>query len=73
MLRQNLMCNADVSLITYRWVKNHREPYPNFNNWHSCRNYDDIIEWAKGRQIAPLRDASLLRPQPGEKVWDTPP
>ncbi|KAG1857181.1 hypothetical protein C8R48DRAFT_607603 [Suillus tomentosus] len=46
MIRQNLMCNADVSIITWDWVQGHPIPYPNFNTRHQCRNYEKIMDWA---------------------------
>ncbi|KAG1718418.1 uncharacterized protein EDB91DRAFT_1297460, partial [Suillus paluster] len=38
MMRQNIMCNADVTMITWDWVEGHKSPYPNFNTRHQCRN-----------------------------------
>ncbi|KAI2882010.1 hypothetical protein CBS11852_9738 [Aspergillus niger] len=30
-LRQKLMCDADVGILTYVWVKGHKDPFPDFN------------------------------------------
>lgn len=46
MIRQNIMCNADVTMITWDWVQRHSFPYPNFNTRHQCRNYEKILDWA---------------------------
>jgi hypothetical protein len=46
MIRQNIMCNADVTMITWYWVQGHRVPYPNFNTRHRCRNFEKIIDWS---------------------------
>lgn len=46
-LRQKLMCDADASLITYNWIKNHYAPKPNFNVQHQCRNYNHILDTAR--------------------------
>ncbi|KAG0697876.1 hypothetical protein DFH29DRAFT_944379, partial [Suillus ampliporus] len=46
MIRQNIMCNADVTMITWDWVERHRIPYPNFNTRHQCRNFEKILDWA---------------------------
>ncbi|KAG1856641.1 hypothetical protein DFJ58DRAFT_784249 [Suillus subalutaceus] len=46
MIRQNIMCNADVTMITWDWVQEHKIPYPNFNTRHQCRNYEKILDWA---------------------------
>lgn len=45
MMRQNIMCNADVTMITWYWVQGHTVPYPNFNTRHRCRNFEKIRDW----------------------------
>ncbi|KAI2464590.1 hypothetical protein F4781DRAFT_66371 [Annulohypoxylon bovei var. microspora] len=45
MLREVLLCQGDVGIITYNWVK----PwgiYPDFSTEHKCRKLDKIMEWA---------------------------
>ncbi|KAG1730985.1 uncharacterized protein EDB91DRAFT_1155917 [Suillus paluster] len=46
MIRQTIMCNVDVTMITWDWVAGHKVPYPNFNTRHQCRNYEKILDWA---------------------------
>ncbi|KAG1883827.1 hypothetical protein F4604DRAFT_1516758, partial [Suillus subluteus] len=46
MIRQNIMCNADVKMITWDWVQGLDTPYPNFNTRHQCRNFEKILDWA---------------------------
>ncbi|KAG2127965.1 hypothetical protein DEU56DRAFT_915576 [Suillus clintonianus] len=46
MIRQTIMCNADVTMITWDWVQGHKIPYPNFNTRHQCRDYEKILDWA---------------------------
>ncbi|KAG1810682.1 uncharacterized protein BJ212DRAFT_1378144 [Suillus subaureus] len=46
MIRQNIMCNADVTMITWYWVQGHTVPYPNFNTRHRCWNFEKIIDWS---------------------------
>ncbi|KAG2148192.1 uncharacterized protein EDB93DRAFT_1145053 [Suillus bovinus] len=46
MVRQNIMCNADVTMITWYWVEGHTVPYPNFNTRHRCRNFEKIMDWS---------------------------
>ncbi|KAF8907012.1 hypothetical protein CPB84DRAFT_1769237 [Gymnopilus junonius] len=55
-LRQNLMCSADVGMITYEWVKGFSEPYPDFNTKHQCRNFDKILEWGYKQAVHIPRD-----------------
>ncbi|RAH55362.1 hypothetical protein BO85DRAFT_479814 [Aspergillus piperis CBS 112811] len=42
-LRQTLMCNDDLSLVTYNWVQGLEIPYPNFNTYHTCKNWDTFF------------------------------
>ena len=51
LLRQNLMCNADVGLIPMYWVKRHDHPYPDLNTYHKCRNFKAISVWAEENQV----------------------
>jgi Mycotoxin biosynthesis protein UstYa len=46
MIRQQLMCNFDTGLITFRWVEGLDIPYPDFNTEHKCTNYDAIRDWS---------------------------
>ncbi|KIK42898.1 hypothetical protein CY34DRAFT_804473 [Suillus luteus UH-Slu-Lm8-n1] len=46
MIRKNIMCNADVTMITWDWVQGHKDPWPDFNTRHQCRNYEKIMDWA---------------------------
>ncbi|GIZ49803.1 hypothetical protein CKM354_001282800 [Cercospora kikuchii] len=73
MLRQVLMCNADVGIVTFRYVEDNPRPYPNFNNWHSCRNWDSIMEFADSRRVGKDWDRNYLHRQEDEKVWSVPP
>ncbi|KAH7318924.1 hypothetical protein BKA65DRAFT_556362 [Rhexocercosporidium sp. MPI-PUGE-AT-0058] len=46
MIRQCLICTADIGLVTAVSVDGYSEPYPNFSTRHPCRNLDKIREWA---------------------------
>jgi hypothetical protein len=39
------MCDADVGVITFDWLKRYNEPIPNFNTVHKCRNIKTIWDW----------------------------
>ena len=49
-IRQRLMCTADASVVTFRWVKGLSTPYPNFHTGHMCRNYEGLLDWAQERK-----------------------
>ncbi|KAF2262555.1 hypothetical protein CC78DRAFT_606068 [Lojkania enalia] len=76
MLRQKLMCDADATLITYNWIKDHYAPHPNFNVQHKCRNYDDLIQVAAEHMIDGklFSNGWILRPTDRSVVeFDEPP
>ena len=52
------MCNGGTELITFHWVKDIPNPYPDFNTWHSCRDPEEVLELAKKRE-APIKHRVL--------------
>ncbi|KAK4158886.1 hypothetical protein QBC43DRAFT_348319 [Cladorrhinum sp. PSN259] len=61
-IRQNLMCNADISMMGFRWVNDSLEPKPNFRGQHECVNWERIEEWASERSFNPDDKANLRDP-----------
>ena len=53
MLRQKIMCDGDVGLITLNWVTVRKEPWPDFNTKHTCRNFENIQQWAHDKTAQP--------------------
>jgi hypothetical protein len=51
MLRQNIMCRGDVTMITYDWVEGVKDPFPNFNIPHRCRNFDNVLNWIDEHRV----------------------
>lgn len=45
MVRQDIMCNADVGVVTYDWVDQFRDPLADFNLYKKCRKVDKIMDW----------------------------
>ena len=62
LLRQKLMCDADVGLIPMYWVKHHDHPWPDFSTVHKCRNFDSVWEWASKNQMNLSEGFKLQRP-----------
>jgi hypothetical protein len=50
-IRQSLMCSSDISLIVWRWNETAQRMKVHGDIAHSCRNFDAIRQWAKGRQL----------------------
>ncbi|KAF4627068.1 hypothetical protein G7Y89_g11085 [Cudoniella acicularis] len=64
-IRQFLMCKADISIVTYDWLDNHRRPFPNFNVQHECRSFEAIDAWAGERRLNIFDNSSLVHPEFG--------
>ncbi|KAI5927174.1 hypothetical protein F4810DRAFT_652682 [Camillea tinctor] len=64
MLLQNLMCHADVEIITHNWVhydiadqpnRPFAEPFADFNVIKKCRDFDALLEWAEENAVHDLK------------------
>lgn len=45
LLRQVIMCHADVGLIVFDDMGPKSSPVPRFSTDHKCRNFTAITEW----------------------------
>jgi hypothetical protein len=50
-LRLDIACKADLSVSTYRWMEGEQVPEADFNTWHNCRNFDDLLDWHAKHEI----------------------
>ncbi|KAJ3509494.1 hypothetical protein NLJ89_g5193 [Agrocybe chaxingu] len=51
MIRQNLMCASDIGVISYDWISGWDKPFPDFNTYHKCRNFNSILDWAERHRV----------------------
>ncbi|KJZ80042.1 hypothetical protein HIM_00756 [Hirsutella minnesotensis 3608] len=65
MIRQSLMCAADISISTYDWKMDHLKPWPNFRVAHECANWDSIVAWAQRHRAPNLYGNMLMHPKLG--------
>lgn len=50
-LRQQIMCTADTSLLGLFWIKPYGPaPFPDFNTDHKCKNFEAIRQYAEENQ-----------------------
>jgi hypothetical protein len=70
MLRQFVIHQGDVGMVSYNWVK----PwglYPDFSTYHKCRKLSPLVEWADKHDFPeedPLPDESTVY-LPGRPMW----
>ncbi|KAK7545233.1 tat pathway signal sequence [Phyllosticta citricarpa] len=73
-IRQNLMCNVDVGVLGQVWVQfDDDDPfaYVDFNTKHTCRNFDQIREWAREHQVPENVPEDFIQPPvKGDKIYD---
>ncbi|KAK8159830.1 tat pathway signal sequence [Phyllosticta citrichinensis] len=73
-IRQNLMCNVDIGVLGQVWVQfDDDDPfaYVDFNTKHTCRNFDQIREWAKEHQVPEnVPDDFIQPPVDGDTIFD---
>ncbi|MCJ1326640.1 hypothetical protein MMC10_003305, partial [Thelotrema lepadinum] len=58
-----------TSLLTFKWVKDYRKPWPDFRTYHVCRNFEDIRTFAADRWFEPFALGILSHPQLGALNW----
>ena len=63
LLREALMCQADVSIMTFRWSDERPIPVADLWSSHECVNWDIVEQWAGERRVN-LSIPGLLEPNP---------
>lgn len=62
-LREALMCNADTSIMTFRWVEQFPIPVSNLWSKHQCVKWDMVENWADNRRVN-LSEPGIIDPKP---------
>jgi hypothetical protein len=68
MLRQVLMCSADLHLIVYDWVEQVHHPWPDFGTDHMCRDYARVHDWVEKRTAKTGSPNGLLQ-RPADAIF----
>ncbi len=48
-VRKRLMCTGDTGVITFNLIRG--LPFADFNTTHMCRDYNELLDWTRGRQV----------------------
>ncbi|KAL4938419.1 hypothetical protein BDV06DRAFT_56530 [Aspergillus oleicola] len=72
-LRQKLICDADVGMITYVWAKGWKQAFPDFSTIHKCRPYSKVLDWARENYVHASRNIADIERAPGAKERETRP
>lgn len=58
-IRESLMCSADVTPNVWKWNEFKRIAQVQFNNVHTCVDWDALKDWAKANR-APVKFADAI-------------
>ncbi|EOD45791.1 putative tat pathway signal sequence protein [Neofusicoccum parvum UCRNP2] len=72
-LRQNIMCHADVEVITYDWRETQLHPFPNFGINKKCRDFNAVLEWQERTKLQDARRHWYAFKKPDDAVQLPPP
>lgn len=50
-IRENIMCHADMEVITSTWTAGQDWPFPDFNLRKKCSNFDQLQDWQAQNRI----------------------
>lgn len=63
LLRQKIMCDADVGLIPQLWIRDRSIPWPVFSTVHQCRDFDAVLDWVDEHQVRVPEGFDLVKPK----------
>ena len=59
-IRQTLMCNADITPLTWTWDDRRQKHFNRGTVLHTCKRFDKLLDWA-GKHAAPAVPDDLVR------------
>jgi hypothetical protein len=51
MLRQALMCHADVEAVVFNWRETQIFAYPDFGVHRTCKDWDTLMQWTEANKM----------------------
>lgn len=52
LIRQSLMCSADIAPIPWTWSEKDQATEPIAAVLHTCRDWDEIVYWSKKNHLS---------------------
>ncbi|KAK1466619.1 hypothetical protein CCUS01_07229 [Colletotrichum cuscutae] len=71
-LAQAIKCTGSVDMITFNWVENWEQPFPDFMNHKVCRDFDALLGWVNENSMDPKVFQQMKVPPPGWPVMPEP-
>jgi hypothetical protein len=63
-LRQTLMCHADVEAVVFNWRETQVAPYPDFGVYRTCKNWDVLFDWTEKNKMSNMTTKWHAFPKP---------
>ncbi|KAL7622475.1 hypothetical protein AAE478_007981 [Parahypoxylon ruwenzoriense] len=71
-LAQAIKCTSSVDMITFNWVGEWDQPFPDFMNHKVCRDFDGLLVWVNENAMDPEVFQKMKTPPLGYKVLPAP-
>ncbi|RYP35510.1 hypothetical protein DL767_003764 [Monosporascus sp. MG133] len=71
-LAQAIKCTGSVDMITFNWVEEWDQPFPDFANHKVCRDFDALLEWVNANAMESEVFQKMKSPPPGYAVLPAP-
>jgi hypothetical protein len=53
-IRNRLMCQPSVELMTYNWVEGQRKPFPDFTTTGQCWDFEQLQKWQEKHKVSSM-------------------
>ncbi|PGG99373.1 hypothetical protein AJ80_09369 [Polytolypa hystricis UAMH7299] len=51
LLAQAIKCSSSTDMITFNWVEGWDQPFPDFRNQKTCREFEGLLEWVNKNSL----------------------
>jgi hypothetical protein len=70
-LVQHIKCTASTDVITFNWVEGWDQPFPDFKNQHTCRDFEGILEYVNANSVPiPVWNTMKAPPEGYTRIFD---
>ncbi|KAI0480009.1 hypothetical protein F4859DRAFT_478102 [Xylaria cf. heliscus] len=71
---ENLMCHADVDIVTFNWRESQNDPFPDFAVRKQCRDFEAVVELQRKKKLNNAIERWLALEKPADaKQREIPP
>lgn len=65
MIKQSLMCSADTTILTMRWLDYAIVPTINKTSPHTCVDWSPVEDWARANWVDTRAEGVMIHPTMG--------